>query len=78
MSECREEENQGWGCGSAVDQRELCPLELSYGWQDGCEPPCAWWELNSGPLAEQSDVLIKTDKHKSPCCWWLVEREWSP
>ena len=20
---------------------------------DGCEPPCACWELNSGPLKEQ-------------------------
>jgi hypothetical protein len=22
--------------------------------QDGCEPPCGCWELNSGPLEEQS------------------------
>jgi hypothetical protein len=21
---------------------------------DGCEPPCGFWELNSGPLEEQS------------------------
>ena len=21
---------------------------------DGCEPPCGYWELNSGPLGEQS------------------------
>jgi hypothetical protein len=21
---------------------------------DGCEPPCGWWELNSGPLEEQA------------------------
>lgn len=26
---------------------------------DGCEPPCGWWGLNSGPLAEQSGVLIR-------------------
>jgi hypothetical protein len=24
---------------------------------DGCEPPCGCWELNSGPLEEQSGTL---------------------
>ena len=24
---------------------------------DGCEPPCSFWELNSGPLEEQPTVL---------------------
>jgi hypothetical protein len=24
---------------------------------DGCEPPCSCWELNSGPLEEQSVLL---------------------
>jgi hypothetical protein len=24
---------------------------------DGCEPPCGCWELNSGPLEEQSVLL---------------------
>jgi len=24
---------------------------------DGCEPPCGYWELNSGPLEEQSELL---------------------
>jgi hypothetical protein len=24
---------------------------------DDCEPPCGCWELNSGPLEEQSDLL---------------------
>jgi hypothetical protein len=24
---------------------------------DGCEPPCGYWELNSGPLEEQSVLL---------------------
>jgi hypothetical protein len=24
---------------------------------DGCEPPCGFWELNSGPLDEQSGLL---------------------
>ena len=27
---------------------------------DGCEPPCGCWELNSGPLEEQS-VLLPTE-----------------
>ena len=25
---------------------------------DGCEAPCSWWELNSGPPEEQSVLLI--------------------
>jgi hypothetical protein len=24
---------------------------------DGCQPPCGCWELNSGPLEEQSVLL---------------------
>jgi hypothetical protein len=24
---------------------------------DGCEPPCGCWDLNSGPLEEQSVIL---------------------
>jgi hypothetical protein len=28
---------------------------------DGCEPPCGCWELNSGPLEEQS-VLLTTEQ----------------
>ena len=24
---------------------------------DGCEPPCGCWELNSGSLEEQSELL---------------------
>jgi hypothetical protein len=24
---------------------------------DGCEPPCGFWELNSGPLEEQTVLL---------------------
>jgi hypothetical protein len=23
----------------------------------GCEPPCGCWDLNSGPLEEQSELL---------------------
>ena len=25
--------------------------------RDSCEPPCGCWELNSGPLEEQSSAL---------------------
>ena len=32
---------------------------------DGCEPPCGCWELNSGPLEEQSVLLTAepSDQH---------------
>jgi len=33
---------------------------------DGCEPPCGFWELNSGPLEEQS-VLLTTEPSLQPC-----------
>ena len=32
---------------------------------DGCEPPCGCWELNSGPLEEQS-VLLSTGPSLQP------------
>ena len=32
---------------------------------DGCEPPCGCWELNPGPLEEQS-VFLTTDLSPSP------------
>ena len=32
---------------------------------DGCEPPCECWELNSGPLEEQS-VLLTTEPFLQP------------
>ena len=32
---------------------------------DGCEPPCSCWELNSGPLEEQS-VLLTTELSLQP------------
>jgi hypothetical protein len=32
---------------------------------DGCEPPCGWWELNSGPLEEQS-VLETVESSLQP------------
>jgi hypothetical protein len=33
----------------------------------GCEPPCGYWELNSGPLEEQS-LLLTTESSSQP--WW--------
>jgi hypothetical protein len=32
---------------------------------DGCEPPCGCWDLNSGPLEEQS-VLLTTEPSHQP------------
>jgi hypothetical protein len=32
---------------------------------DGCEPPCGCWELNSGPVEEQS-VLLTTEPSLQP------------
>jgi hypothetical protein len=33
---------------------------------DGCETPCGCWELNSGPLEEQS-VLLTAESSSQPC-----------
>jgi hypothetical protein len=33
---------------------------------DGCEPPCGNWELNSGPLEEQSVLLITEPSLQPP------------
>jgi hypothetical protein len=32
---------------------------------DGCEPPCGWWDLNSGPSEEQS-LLLTTEPSLQP------------
>ena len=32
---------------------------------DGCEPPCGYWELNSGPLEEQA-MLLTTEPSLQP------------
>ncbi|EDL89906.1 rCG56979 [Rattus norvegicus] len=37
--------------GKTHQKRALDPIT------DGCEPPCGCWELNSGPLEEQSVLL---------------------
>ena len=33
---------------------------------DGCEPPCGCWDLNSGPLEEQSVLLTAEPSHRPP------------
>ena len=38
---------------------------------DGCEPPCCCWELNSGPLEEQS-VLLTTETSLQPWVQYLI------
>jgi hypothetical protein len=32
----------------------------------GCEPPCGYWDLNSGPSEEQS-VLLPAEPPRQPC-----------
>ena len=41
------------------------PGKVSDPIRDGCEPPCGCWELNSGPLQEQS-VLLTTEPSLQP------------
>jgi hypothetical protein len=38
-------------CLQTHQKRESDPVT------DGCEPPCGCWDLNSGPLEEQSGAL---------------------
>jgi hypothetical protein len=38
----------------------MCPQTHQKKAPDSCEPPCVYWELNSGPLEEQS-VLLTTE-----------------
>ena len=33
---------------------------------DGCEPPCSCWDLNSGPLEEQSVLLTAEPSSVQP------------
>jgi hypothetical protein len=39
---------------------------------DGCEPPCGYWDLNSGPLEEQSVLLIIEPSLQSPLLFILL------
>jgi hypothetical protein len=38
--------------------------------KDGYEPPCGWWDLNSGPSEEQS-VLLTTEPSLQPLKYFL-------
>ena len=40
-------------CSSLQTHRKRAPELIT----DGCEPPCGCWDLNSGPLEEQSLLL---------------------
>ena len=40
-----------------VDTLSLSSDTPEEGITDGCEPPCGCWEMNSGPLEEQSMLL---------------------
>jgi hypothetical protein len=33
---------------------------------DDSEPPCGYWELNSGPLEEQQSVLLTAESSLQP------------
>jgi hypothetical protein len=35
---------------------------------DSCEPPCGCWDLNSGPLEEQSALLNTEPSHQPVVC----------
>jgi hypothetical protein len=39
----------------------------------GCEPPCSCWELNSGPLEEQSVLLTAEPLLQTPSMLLLIE-----
>jgi hypothetical protein len=42
--------------------RQIC-------YEDGCEPPCGCWDLNSGPLEEQSLLLTAEPSLQPPTCF---------
>ena len=46
-------------CLQTHQKRALDPIT------DGCEPPCGYWDLNSGPLEEQL-VLLPTELSLQP------------
>jgi hypothetical protein len=37
-----------------------------------CEPPCGYWDLNSGPLEEQS-VLLTAERSLQPQTYFYTE-----
>jgi hypothetical protein len=53
-------------CLQTHQKRALDPIA------DGCEPPCGCWELNSGPLEEQSVLLTAEWSLQLPPPPWLL------
>jgi hypothetical protein len=49
-----------YSCLQIHQKRESDPIT------DGCEPPCGFWELNSGPLEDQSVLLTAEPFLQSP------------
>jgi hypothetical protein len=50
---------------------------------DGCEPPCGFWDLNSGPLEEQSVLLTAEPSLQSPVAFLydlltILKRQMNP
>jgi hypothetical protein len=45
---------------------------VSYLITGGCEPPCGFWDLNSGPLEEQSVVLLPTEPSLQPLVFFFL------
>ena len=43
----------------------VCEYTVTDSITDGCEPPCGFWELNSGPLEEQSVLLTAEPSRQS-------------
>jgi hypothetical protein len=46
--------------------------EASGPFADGCEPPCGFWDLNSGPLEEQS-MLLTTEPSLQPLIFFFFK-----
>ena len=44
---------------------------------DGCKPACGCWELNSGPLEEQS-VLLTSEPYLQPQDRGSLRSQWGP
>ena len=51
---------------SALELSLDTPEEGSDLIMDGCEPPCGYWDLNSGPSEEQSVLLTTAPSLQTP------------
>jgi hypothetical protein len=50
-------------CSSLQTHQKWVPDPIT----DGCEPPCCFWELNSGPWEEQSVLLTPEPSFQTLC-----------